>query len=68
MIINTITAIEISEGDQHLANVTMFDEGSAEVSIKSIVNAESFRKLAGAILSALQAMHLTGDMQNENTN
>ncbi len=63
MITSTITAIEIHDDDTHLANVTMFDEGAAEVSIKSVVNASSWHELSNAIFVALKSMNLTGDAQ-----
>jgi len=59
----TPTVIEIYEADNMLAaKVIMFNEGAANVDIKTVVTRKSFDALVPSIQQALDSMKLVGDV------
>ena len=59
----TPTEFEIYESDSKVlaAKVSIFDEGGANIEIKTVANRTSFDLLVPAIQHALSAMQLEGD-------
>lgn len=58
----TPTEIEIYEATELVAKVSMFDEGAANVEIKTVVTRRSFDALVPSIQQALSSMKLVGDV------
>ena len=58
----TPTEIEIYEAIELVAKVSMFDEGAANVEIKTVVTRKSFDALVPSIQQALDSMKLVGDV------
>ena len=56
-----VTRAEILAGTELVANVEILDAHAASVTIKTCVNAHTWRDLSAAILSALQSMKSEGD-------
>ena len=56
-----ITRVEILDGTELAANVEILDTHAATVTIKTCVNAHTWRELSASILSALESMKLEGD-------
>jgi len=56
-----VTRVEILDGTELAANVEILDTHAASVTIKTCVNAHTWRDLSAAILSALESMKLEGD-------
>ena len=59
--IGHVTEVEIMNGTELSAKVTVFDEGAATVDIKTCVNASEWSALSAAVLAALKSMNLEGD-------
>ena len=59
--ISHVTEIQIMNGTDLSANVSVFDEGAAKVEIATLVNAKEWSALSASILAALQSMKLEGD-------
>ena len=57
-----VVAVEIHDEIKELAaKVSVFDDGAAQIEIKTLVNAASWQPLALCISEVLKSMHLEGD-------